>query len=224
MYKVLIIEDDLTIAKTIQDHLHKWDYDVTYITDFKNVIEQFIQFDPHLILMDIVLPFFNGFHWCNEIRKISKVPIMFLSSASDNMNIVMAINMGGDDFIAKPFDLNVLTAKVGALLRRTYSFQGQVNMIEHKGVVLNLSDATLLYRNQKIELTKNDYKILQLLMENIGRVVSRDEIMQRLWENDQFIDDNTLTVNVTRLRKKLAEYGLEDFIVTKKGIGYMVES
>lgn len=224
MYKILIIEDDLTIAKTIQEHLCKWDYEVTYVTDFKHIIEQFVQFDPQLVLLDIVLPFFNGFHWCNEIRKISKVPIMFLSSASDNMNIVMAMNMGGDDFIAKPFDLNVLTAKVGALLRRTYSFQGQLNVIEHKGVVLNLSDATLMYRNQKIELTKNDYKILQLLMENIGKVVSRDEIMQRLWENDQFIDDNTLTVNITRLRKKLSDCGLEDFIVTKKGLGYMVEA
>lgn len=169
-----------------------------------------------------MLPFFNGFHWCSEIRKFSKVPVMFISSAQDNMNIVMAMNMGGDDFIAKPFDLNVLTAKVGALLRRTYSFQGQVNIIEHKGVVLNLSDTTLTYKDNKIELTKNDYKILQILMENVGRVVSREDIMQRLWESDNFIDDNTLTVNVTRLRKKLADFGLKDFIVTKKGLGYMV--
>lgn len=169
-----------------------------------------------------MLPFFNGFHWCSEIRKFSKVPVMFISSAQDNMNIVMAMNMGGDDFIAKPFDLNVLTAKVGALLRRTYSFQGQVNIIEHKGVVLNLSDTTLTYKDNKIELTKNDYKILQILMENVGRVVSREDIMQRLWESDNFIDDNTLTVNVTRLRKKLADFGLKDFIITKKGLGYMV--
>lgn len=173
-------------------------------------------------LDDIMLPFFNGFHWCSEIRKFSKVPVMFISSAQDNMNIVMAMNMGGDDFIAKPFDLNVLTAKVGALLRRTYSFQGQVNIIEHKGVVLNLSDTTLTYKDNKIELTKNDYKILQILMENVGRVVSREDIMQRLWESDNFIDDNTLTVNVTRLRKKLADFGLKDFIITKKGLGYMV--
>ena len=192
------------------------------MTDFKNIIEQFIDFNPQLVLLDIMLPFFNGFHWCSEIRKFSKVPVMFISSAQDNMNIVMAMNMGGDDFIAKPFDLNVLTAKVGALLRRTYSFQGQVNIIEHKGVVLNLSDTTLTYKDNKIELTKNDYKILQILMENVGRVVSREDIMQRLWESDNFIDDNTLTVNVTRLRKKLADFGLKDFIITKKGLGYMV--
>lgn len=223
MYKIMVIEDDITIAGAIKDHLGKWDYDVIYVTDFKNITEQVIRFEPHLILLDIMLPFFNGFYWCSEIRKISKVPIMFISSAGDNMNIVMAMNMGGDDFIAKPFDLNVLTAKVGALIRRTYSFKGQVNIIEHNGVVLNLGDTTLTYQDKKIELTKNDYKILQLLMENIGKVVSREEIMQRLWENDTFIDDNTLTVNITRLRKKLVESGLDNFIKTKKGLGYMVE-
>ncbi len=219
----MIVEDDLTIARAIKDHLCKWDYDVTYVTDFKNITEQVIRFLPHLVLLDVVLPFFNGFYWCGEIRKISKVPIIFISSAGDNMNIVMAINMGGDDFIVKPFDLNVLTAKVGALMRRTYSFQGQINVIEHRGILLNLSDATLIYRDQKIELTKNEFKILQLLMENIGKVVSREEIMQRLWENDAFVDDNTLTVNIARLRKKLAESGLDHFITTKKGLGYMVE-
>jgi len=223
MYKIMVIEDDITIAGIIKDHLGKWDYEVMYVTDFKNITEQVIKFGPHLILLDIMLPFFNGFYWCSEIRKISKVPIMFISSAGDNMNIVMAMNMGGDDFIVKPFDLNVLTAKVGALLRRAYSFKGQVNIIEHKGVVLNLNDTTLTYQDNKIELTRNDYKILQLLMENVGRVVSREEIMQRLWESDAFIDDNTLTVNITRLRKKLAEFGLENFIKTKKGMGYLVD-
>lgn len=223
MYKIMIIEDDITIAKAIKDHLSKWNYNVIHITDFKNIMEQFREFEPQLVLLDIGLPFYNGFYWCSEIRKISKVPVMFISSANDNMNIVMAMNMGGDDFIAKPFDLNVLTAKVGALIRRTYSFQGQVHIIEHNGVVLNLSDTTLTYKNEKIELTKNDYKILQLLMENVGAVVSREEIMQRLWESDNFIDENTLTVNITRLRKKLAESGLESFITTKRGLGYMVK-
>ncbi len=223
MYKIMIIEDDMTIAKAIKDHLHKWDYYAEYITDFKKITGQVISFKPHLILLDVMLPFYNGFYWCREIRKVSKVPIMFISSASDNMNIVMAMNMGGDDFIAKPFDLNVLTAKVGALIRRTYSFQGQVGVIEHDGVILNLNDATLSYRNKSIGLTKNDYKILQVLMENPGRVISREDIMQRLWESDDYIDDNTLTVNMTRLRKKLFELGLEDFIVTKKGLGYMVK-
>ena len=223
MYKILIIEDDLTIAKTLRDHLDKWGYEVSYVTDFKNIIEQVISFEPHLILLDIVLPYYDGFYWCGGIRKISGAPVVFISSADDNMNIVMAMNMGGDDFIAKPFDLNVLTAKVGALIRRAYSFRGKVNIIEHNGVVLNLGDTTLTYRDQKIDLTRNDYKILQLLMENIGKVVSREDIMQRLWENDDFIDDNTLTVNIARLRKKLVESGLENFITTKKGLGYMVE-
>lgn len=223
MYKIMIIEDDISIAETIKSHLSKWNFDALYVTDFKNIIECFIQFEPHLVLIDIILPFYNGFYWCNEIRKISKVPIMFISSASDNMNIIMAINMGGDDFIEKPFDLNVLTAKVHALIRRTYSFVSNINLIEHKGVILNLNNTTLIHQNKKIELTKNEYKILQLLMENAGRVVSREEIMQHLWQSDSFIDDNTLTVNITRLRKKLAELGLENFIKTKKGIGYIIE-
>lgn len=223
MYKILIVEDDLTIAKTIEAHLTKWDYDVRCIKDFKNVQEEFIAFEPQLVLMDILLPFYNGFHWCTQIRAISKVPMIFLSSASDNMNIVMAMNMGGDDFIEKPFDLNVLTAKIQALLRRTYSFQGQLNVLEYKGVILNLNDASLTYEGKKLELTKNDFKILQLLMENAGKIVKRERIMERLWESDEFIDDNTLTVNITRLRRKLEGIGIADFISTKKGIGYLLE-
>lgn len=223
MFKIMIIEDDYTIAKTLKNHLLKWDYTVTYITDFKSIIEQFNEFEPHIVLLDIMLPYFNGFYWCSEIRKTSKVPVMFISSANDNLNIVMAMNMGGDDFIVKPFDLNVLTAKIGALLRRAYSMHGQVNAIEHNGVVLNLNDTTLAYNNHRIELTKNEYKIMLTLMEDIGKIVTRDEIMQHLWESDQFIDDNTLTVNITRLRKKLAEIELDNFIKTKKGMGYLVE-
>lgn len=221
-YKILIIEDDATIARTLKEHLCRWDYEAVCVTDFKDITAQVLHFEPHVLLLDVMLPYFNGFHWCTEIRKISKLPIIFISSVSDNMNIVMAMNMGGDDFIAKPFDLNVLTAKVQALIRRTYSFQGQVNVIEHEGVLLNLNDATLHYQNVKIDLTKNDFRILQLLMENIGRVISRDAMMERLWEGDSFIDDNTLTVNVTRLRKKLEDAGLSDFIKTKKGMGYLI--
>lgn len=223
MYKILIIEDDVTIAKTVAEHLKKWGYEVNYIRDFQHVLEETAEFSPQLILLDIMLPFYNGFHWCSKIREFSKVPIVFLSSASDNMNIVMAMNMGGDDFIDKPFDLNVLTAKIQAILRRSYSFQGNVNVIEHHGLILNLSDATALYKNKKIELTKNEYRILQCLMEQAGKIVSREDIITRLWEDDSFIDDNTLTVNMTRLRKKLEKVGLNDFILTKKGIGYMTE-
>lgn len=223
MYKILIIEDDLTIAKTLCTHLQKWDYQVSYIKDFKNIVEQFIEIEPQLILLDISLPFFNGFHWCNEIRKISKVPIVFLSSAAENMNIVMAMNLGADDFISKPFDLNVLTAKVQAILRRTYAFVGQLNVMEHQQTILNLNDNTFMYHENKLELTKNEFKIVQILFENIGKTVTRDAIMLRLWESDSYIDDNTLTVNVTRLRKKLSTIGLDDFILTRKGIGYIVE-
>ena len=223
MYKILIVEDDFVIAKTMKKHLTSWGYDVECAEDFKNVLAQFVSFDPQLVLLDISLPFFNGYHWCTEIRKVSKVPIIFISSASDNMNIIMAINMGGDDFIAKPFDLTVLTSKVQALLRRTYDFTGTTHLLEHKGAILNTSDSTLIFNGQKIELSKNDYKILHILLENKGKTVSRDNLMTRLWETDDFIDDNTLTVNINRLRKKLAEIGLNDFINTKKGIGYLVQ-
>lgn len=223
MYKILIIEDDMTIAKTLASHLETWDYEVRYVTDFKNVLNEFLEFEPQLVLMDIILPLFNGFYWCTEIRKISKTPIMFLSSASDNMNIVMAMNMGGDDFIEKPFDLNVVTAKIQAMLRRAYSFQGNVNVLEHNGLFLNLNDGVVNFKGNKAELTKNEFKILQVLMEHIGKIVSREEIMTALWESDAFVDDNTLTVNVTRLRRKIESLNVQDLIKTKKGIGYIIE-
>ena len=223
MHKILIIEDDSVIAKAIQNHIETWGCEAEYVTDFKNVLSTFAVYDPQLVLLDISLPFYNGYHWCSEIRKVSKVPIIFISSASDNMNIVMAVNMGGDDFIAKPFDLAVLTAKVQAMLRRTYDFGGQTSLLEHKGAILNTSDATLTYNGEKMELTKNDYKILQVLLENKGKTVSRDTLMTRLWETDSYVDENTLTVNMTRLRKKLEAAGLMDFVTTKKGIGYMVD-
>ncbi|WP_343249146.1 response regulator transcription factor [Diplocloster hominis] len=222
MYRILIVEDDKTIADTLTGHLCKWGYDARAVDDFDQVMEIFTGFDPQLVLMDIVLPFYNGYHWCSQIRSISKVPVIFLSSASDNMNIIMAVNMGGDDFIAKPFDLDVVVAKIQAMLRRTYSFQGQVNILEHRGAVLNLGDASLTFEGQKTELTKNDFRILEVLMSQKGNVVSREDLMKKLWNDDCFIDDNTLTVNVNRLRRKLDEIGLTDFIATKKGIGYMV--
>ena len=223
MYRILIVEDDMTIAKVLAAHLEKWGYETRCAENFKNIMNDFLDFEPQLLMLDIGLPFFNGFHWCQEIRKVSQVPIMFLSSLDDNMNIVMAMNMGGDEFIEKPFDLNVVTAKVQALLRRTYAFQGSSNLLEHDGIMLNLGDATVLYQDQKVELTKNEFRILQILFERAGKIVSRDEIIERLWDSDEFIDDNTLTVNVTRLRKKLESVGRKDMIRTKKGIGYMVE-
>lgn len=223
MYRILIVEDDPVIAKAIQNHLQNWGCTVQRVEDFSKVLEAFLAFSPQLTLLDISLPFFNGYYWCGEIRKLSTSPIIFISSAVDNMNIVMAMNMGGDDFIAKPFDLAVLTAKIQALLRRTYSFAAPSDFIECKGAMLNTGDATLLFRGEKIDLTRNEYRILQVLMENHGRIVTRDAIMTRLWENDSFVDENTLTVNVNRLRKKLDAAGLQDFIRTVKGTGYIVE-
>ena len=224
MYKILIVEDDETIEGGLKTHLDKWNYQAECMTDFKDVMGKFVDFEPQLVLLDIVLPFFNGFHWCQEIRKISKVPIIFLSSANDNMNIVMAMNMCGDEFIEKPFDLNVVTAKVQAVLRRTYEFRGTADIMEWNGAILNLADATVLYQDQKQELTKNEFKILQMLLENTGKIVSRESIMTRLWDSNEIIDDNTLTVNVARLRNKMEQIGLGGKIITKKGIGYMVEA
>ncbi len=223
MHKILIIEDDATISKAIKKHIEAWGWEAVNAIDFKNILSQFSAYNPHLVLLDISLPFYNGYYWCSEIRKISKVPIIFLSSASDNMNIVMAMNMGGDDYITKPFDLNVLTAKIQAMLRRTYHFNEATDICEHNGAILNNTDNCLYYNNNKIELSKNEYKILQLLMKNNGKAISRSAIMICLWETDCYIDDNTLTVNMSRLRKKLEHYGLINFIVTKKGLGYIVE-
>ena len=222
MYRIFIVEDDDTIADIMKKHLESWGYEVTCACDFEHVLQEFIHIEPQLVLLDLKLPFFNGFHWCDEIRKMSRVPILFLSSAADNMNMVMAMSLGADDFIAKPFDLDVLTAQVQAVIRRSYSFASSVNLMEHGGAVLNLGNGTLSVGGETLELTRNELKILQILFENNGRVVSREAIMTRLWESDSFVDDNTLTVNITRLRKKLESVGLTDFIVTKKGLGYIV--
>lgn len=222
MYKIFIIEDDSIIADTLQKHLTAWGWEARCAVDFQNVLADFVAFSPQLVILDISLPFYNGYHWCTEIRKLSKVPVLFLSSAADNLNIVMAMTMGGDDFIAKPFDLNVLTAKVQALLRRAYDFAGQSQLMEHRDAILNLNDASLTYCGRRLDLTKNEFRILQLLLENKGRTVTRDAVMTRLWETDSYVDDNTLTVNITRLRKKLDGIGLTDFITTKKGIGYLI--
>ena len=223
MYKILIVEDDFTIASSISNHLDKWGFQTKYAEDFRNVTDLFIAYAPDLVLMDINLPYYNGFHWCSEIRKQSNAPIIFISSVSDNMNIVMAMNMGGDEYIEKPFDIHVLTAKVQALLRRTYSLPQQRNVLTYRELVLNLNNTSLTCNGENVSLTKNEYMILQLLMEKHGCVVSREDLMERLWGNDEFIDDNTLTVNVTRVRKKLEAAGCIDYIKTKKGIGYILE-
>ncbi len=221
-YRLLLVEDDSVIAGEMKRHLEKWGYEVICAEDFGNVLGTFAACSPHLVLMDIGLPFYNGYYWCAQIRQISKVPIIFVSSAGDNMNIVMAVNMGGDDFVTKPFEPEVLSAKVQAMLRRTYAFREQTNIMECRGAILNLTDASLLVNREKLELTKNEFKILQLLFENAGQPVSREAIMKRLWDNDCFVDDNTLTVNMTRLRKKLEGAGADLPIQTKKGLGYQI--
>lgn len=223
MYRIFIIEDDSSMAQAMKRQIASWGSEVLCAKNFKNIIEEFTQFDPHLVLVDIMLPFFNGYHWCSEIRKISNVPVVFISSAADNMNIVMAMNMGGDDFIAKPFDLEVLTAKIQAVLRRSYAQSGKIPVLEHKGAILNLNDTTLTYNSEKLELTRNDFRILQTLMQNTGKVVSRDTLMTKLWEIDCYVEENTLTVNINRLRKKLDSIGLVNFIKTKVGVGYIIE-
>lgn len=223
MYRIFIVDDDRDIAGALKKHISTWGYEVACAENFQNILAEFLEFDPQLVLLDITLPFFNGYHWCSEIRKVSEVPIVFLSSASDNMNMIMAMNMGADDFIAKPFDLQIMTAKIQAILRRSYDFGGRIPVMEHRGAVLNLSDATLLWQGEKIGLTKNEHRILQCLMEHRGQVVSRQTLMERLWATDSFVDENTLTVNVNRLRKKLEQAGLTDFITTRKGMGYIIE-
>ena len=223
MYKILILEDDSALAGAMKKHIQSWNFEVACIRNFENIIPEFIEYDPHIVLIDIMLPFFNGYHWCTEIRKISNVPIVFISSASSNMNIVMAMNMGGDDFIAKPVEPDVMIAKIQAILRRTYDITNQTPVLEHNGAILNLHDSTLIYQSQRIELTKNEFRILQTLMENKGKIVSRDTLMTKLWQMDCYVEENTLTVNVSRLRNKLENAGLHNFIRTKVGSGYIIE-
>lgn len=223
MYRIYMVEDDRGILDAIKERGEKWEFEILGVKNFRKIREEFVQIQPHLVIMDIGLPAFDGYHWCREIRKLSNIPIIFLSSASDNMNMVMAMNMGGDDFVAKPFDIDVLTAKIQALLRRTYDFAVNMPVLEHRGAFLQTESCTLTYQDRGIDLTKNENRILSLLMENKGKIVSREKLMDALWESDCYIDDNTLTVNVGRLRKKLEENGLKDFIQTKFGAGYYIE-
>ena len=220
MHKILLVEDDEVIRQQVKKILEQWEFEVVLVEDFMEVLSLFVKEEPHLVLMDIGLPLFNGYHWCQEIRKVSKVPIMFLSSRDQAMDIVMAINMGGDDFVTKPFDQNVLLAKIQGLLRRSYEFGKDQSLLEYMGVILNLKAMDLVYQGEVVSLTKNEFQILQVLFERSGNIVSREDLMKELWNSDFFIDDNTLSVNVARLRKKLEAVGLKDFIETKKGVGY----
>ncbi len=224
MNRIFLVEDDPIIAQTVQKHLTSWGWQVEAAADYSNVMADFAAFDPQLVLLDVSLPVYNGYHWCAQIRKVSRVPVIFLSSASDNMNIVMAMHMGGDDYIPKPFDLNVLTAKVQALLRRTYEFSREQNELSLGGGALRLGEGIFVKGDMRLELTRNEFRILEMLLENRGRIVSRDELMERLWSTDSFVDENTLSVNVNRLRRKLESAGLADAIRTRKGEGYVIET
>lgn len=223
VYRIYLVEDDQVIAATIGEKLTAWGFTVRCAENFSDILGEFASFQPHLVLMDITLPFYNGYHWCQEIRRVSQVPILFLSSASDNINIVMAINMGADDFIAKPFDLSVLLAKVQAALRRAYDYQGQSHLVEHNGALFNSQACTMVYEGKTAELTKNETRLLHVLLEHKPNVVSREDLMAALWACDAYVDENALYVNMTRLRKKLESIGLQDFIATKKGLGYLVK-
>ena len=220
----MIVEDDEKIRKIVADTLTKWKYDVVGIMEFDHILDDFEKFQPDLVLLDINLPTFDGFYWCQQIRAISSVPILFLSSRNQNMDIIMAINMGGDDFIQKPFDLDVLVAKISALMRRNYTYQNGHNLkLTHRDLSLHVTNSTIQFEEQSIELSRNEFIILQLMMRRIGEIVPREDLMQALWNDEQFVDDNTLTVNVNRVRRKITGIGLEDFIVTRKGMGYLIE-
>ena len=225
MYKIYIVEDDPIIASVIKQQVESWGYSARTSEDYQNILQEYLTYQPHLVLMDITLPFYNGYHWCGEIRKYSSVPIIFISSASDNLNVVMAMNMGGDDFVSKPFNLDVLTAKVQAVLRRTYDYANAnaKSLFEYQGAVIDSSDASISYNEEKLELSKNEFKILTSLLEKKGQIVSRDTLMEKLWATDSFVDENTLSVNVARLRRRLDSLGLKDVIETKKGLGYRLK-
>lgn len=223
MNKIFIVEDDPIIANSIKSNLTSWRFEVRVSEDYKNVTEEFQKFSPNLVLLDITLPFFNGYHWCKMIREKSTVPIIFLSSSSENLNIIMAMDLGADDYITKPFNMDILLAKIRALLRRSYDFVSDINFIYHNGLELNLSEMKVSYGGKTEILTKNEFKILELLLKNKGSVITREKLMKRLWMSDEYIDDNTLTVNVARLRTKLKEIGVGDLIITKVGVGYYVQ-
>ncbi len=228
MPRIFIFEDDMILADELVRRLEGWGYEARCATNFSDVLGQLTAYAPQLVIMDVSLPFYNGCHRCRELRKISNVPVIFLSSSADNLSIVTAINMGGDDFIAKPFDMAVLVAKIQAMLRRVYELSGaaaedHTELELASGAVINTADATLTVGGEKVNLSMNEYRILRLLAENRGHAVSRDAIMERLWQTDEYIDDNTLTVNMTRLRKKLEAAGLSELIETKRKAGYIIK-
>ena len=220
-WKIFLVEDDKVIAEEIERHLNFWNYEIKIAEDFQNIFDDFKNFHPDLVLMDVSLPFYNGYHWCKIIRKNSKVPILFISAADENLNLIMAMDLGADDYLTKPFELELLQIKIRALLRRAYEYIETRN-ISYKNISLDCDKMIISRENKEIELTKNEFKILEILLEKPGKVVNRDEIIDKIWQTDSYIDDNTLTVNVMRLRKKLEDINIFELIKTKKGVGYHV--
>jgi DNA-binding response OmpR family regulator len=223
MAKIMVVEDEIVIRQLIMEELEKWQFETFGTTDFHKVLLSVEEQEPQLVLLDINLPVFDGYYWCQKIREISKVPIIFISSRNTNMDMIMAMNMGADDFVTKPFDLDVLVAKINALLRRSYNYAENNNeTITHNNLVLNVENGSVDVNGELIDLSKNEYRLLYILMKNHGKILSREKLLRALWDDERFVDDNTLTVNINRLRRKIEQAGVKGYIETKVGQGYIV--
>ncbi|EOT49508.1 MULTISPECIES: two-component system response regulator SapR [Enterococcus] len=223
MAKIMIVEDEKVIRELISEELEKWQFETYGTTDFQKVFDDFQQEQPQLVLLDINLPVFDGYYWCQKIREISKVPIIFISSRNTNMDMIMAMNMGADDFVTKPFDLDVLVAKINALLRRSYNYvEASQETLSHNELVLNVDNSSVEIKGELVDLSKNEYRLLYILMKNHGKILSREKLLRALWDDERFVDDNTLTVNINRLRRKIEQAGVYGYIETKVGQGYIV--
>ncbi|KAF1295582.1 DNA-binding response regulator [Enterococcus sp. JM4C] len=223
MAKIMVVEDEAVIRQLLMEELEKWQFTSFGTTDFNQVVADFEQEEPQLILLDINLPVYDGYYWCQKIRELSKVPIIFISSRNTNMDMIMAMNMGADDFVTKPFQLDVLIAKINALLRRSYNYVENANeMMTHNGITLNVDNGSMEIAGETIDLSKNEYRLLYILMKQHGKILTREKLLRALWDDERFVDDNTLTVNINRLRKKIQQAGLENYIETKVGQGYIV--
>ena len=222
MAKIMIVEDNKNIREELIDFLNRYGYEAYGPSDFSSIIEEIKEYSADLILLDINLPMFDGYYICREIRKESNIPIIMVTSRDSEMDELMSMNLGADDFIIKPYNTQILLARIASVLRRTYGSNDDKDVIEHKGLKLNMANGTANYNNNSIDLTKNEFKILTYLMKNKEKIVSRDDLMDFLWNSDLYVDDNTLSVNVTRLRKKLKEIGFSNAIETKRGLGYIL--
>ena len=223
MAKIMVVEDEAVIRQLIIEELEKWQFETFGTTDFHQVFDDFEEQEPQLILLDINLPVFDGYYWCQKIRETSKVPIIFISSRNTNMDMIMAMNMGADDFVTKPFEIDVLIAKINAPLRRSYNYvENNSETLVHNGLTLNIDNSSMQINDEVIDLSKNEYRLLYILMKNHGKILSREKLLRALWDDERFVDDNTLTVNINRLRRKIEQAGMDNYIETKVGQGYIV--